>query len=106
MMIPAILCVGRSLFSNEPQTAAFPSMAESFGTEFTVVEVTADDPGPRPRTQLWVAAAKPEQALTLVLSEVPEGWTGKLATAHLTSKQLKAMKDLRLGPGEVYELTK
>jgi hypothetical protein len=36
-------------------------MAESFGSEFTVVEVTEDDPGPRPRTQLWVAAAKPEQ---------------------------------------------
>jgi hypothetical protein len=81
-------------------------MAESFGTQFTVVEVTADDPGPRPRTRLWVAAAKPEQALTLVLSEVPEGWTGKLATGNLTTKQLEAMRNLRLGPGEVCELTK
>ena len=81
-------------------------MAESFGTEFTVVEVTADDLGDRPRKQLWVAAAKPEQAVTLVLMEVPEGWIGRLATGSLTPKQLGAMKDLRLKPGEVYELTK
>jgi hypothetical protein len=81
-------------------------MAESFGSEFTIVEVTADDVGLRPRKQLWVAAAKPEQSLTLVLSAVPEGWTGKLATEHLTRKQLEAIQDLRLKPGEVYELTK
>jgi len=81
-------------------------MAESFGSEFTVVEVTADDLGERPRRQLWVAAAKPEQAITLVLTAVPECWTGKLATGHLTEKQLSAMRDLRLEPGEVYELTK
>jgi hypothetical protein len=81
-------------------------MGESFGEEFTVVEVTADDLGSRPRRQLWVAVAKPEQAITLVLTAVPEGWTGKLATGHLTPKQQAAMRDLRLKPGEVYELTK
>lgn len=81
-------------------------MAESFGSEFTIVVVTADDLGPCPRRQLWVAAAKPEQALTLVLLEVPEGWTGKLATGNLTRKQLEAVRDLRLTPGEVSELTK
>lgn len=91
---------------NKPGPAALFVMAESFGTEFTIVEVTADDPGPRARKQLWVAAAKPEQAITLVLSAVPEGWTGKLATGHLTDKQRSALQDLRLKPGEVYELTK
>jgi hypothetical protein len=34
-------------------------MAESFGTEFTIVEVTTDDLAVDPNTQLWVAAAKP-----------------------------------------------
>jgi hypothetical protein len=41
-------------------------MAESFGNELAIIEVTADDLA-RPRKQLWVAAAKPSQALTLVL---------------------------------------
>lgn len=81
-------------------------MAESFGSQFTIVEVTADDVGTRPRKQLWVAAAKPERAITLVLIAVPEGWTGRLATERLTAKQLEALQDLRLKPGEVYELTK
>ena len=40
-------------------------MVESFGTEFTIVEVTADDLAVHPRTELWVAA-KPDQALTLI----------------------------------------
>ena len=81
-------------------------MAESFGNAFTIVEVTADDFGTRPRKQLWVAAAKPDQALTLVLSAVPEGWTARLAAERLTPKQLEALEDLRLKPGEIYELTK
>ena len=37
-------------------------MAESFGSEFTIVEVTADD-WPAPIKQLWVAAAKPTKPL-------------------------------------------
>jgi len=53
-------------------------MAESFGSEFTMVQVTADDwSAGRPKRQLWVAAAKPMQALTLVLAAVPEGWTAE-----------------------------
>ncbi|RZN35615.1 hypothetical protein CWO90_03200 [Bradyrhizobium sp. Leo121] len=59
-------------------------MAESFGNEFTIVEVTTDDTAIRPSRQLWVAAAKPSQALTLVLTAVPEGWTVELATGRLT----------------------
>jgi hypothetical protein len=46
-------------------------MAESFGGEFTIV-VTLDDGSP---TQMWVALAKPNQAMTLVLAAVPEGST-------------------------------
>ena len=55
-------------------------MAESFGSEFTIVEVTADAFA-RPHKQLWVAAAKPDQAITLVLTAVPEGWTAELRPA-------------------------
>jgi hypothetical protein len=80
-------------------------MAESFGNEFTLVEVTTDDAVAR-RKQLWVAAAKPSQALTLVLTALPEGWTAELATGHLTRGQLDALEKLNLKPGEVRELTK
>jgi len=81
-------------------------MAESFGSEFTIVEVTADNAQDgRPRTRLWVAAAKPHQALTLVLTAVPEGWTAELASGRLTRQQLAALEMLNLKPGEVRELT-
>jgi hypothetical protein len=80
-------------------------MAESFGTELTLVEVTSDDFG-RPRKHLWVAAAKPDQALTLVLAAVPEGWTAELASGRLTRQQLDALEALNLEPGEVRELTR
>jgi hypothetical protein len=80
-------------------------MAESFGNEFTIVQVTADDLV-GPKKQLWVAAAKPSQALTLVLSAVPEGWTAQLAIGRLTPQQSKALLALQLQPGEVRKLTK
>ncbi|MGY3610007.1 MULTISPECIES: hypothetical protein [unclassified Bradyrhizobium] len=79
-------------------------MAESFGTEFTIVEATGDDAVTRPSRQLWVVAAKPSQALTLVLTAVPEGWTAELATGHLTRQQLKELQNLHLKPGEVHKL--
>ena len=79
-------------------------MAESFGTELTIVEVTADDLA-RPEKQLWVAAAKPNQAVTLVLTEVPEGWTANVAMAHLTQRDLEVLRNLHLKPGEVRKLT-
>jgi hypothetical protein len=79
-------------------------MAESFGTAFTLVEVTPDDFSAR-RKQLWVAAAKPDQALTLVLMAVPEGWTAELADGRMTRQQLEALEGLNLKPGEVRELT-
>jgi hypothetical protein len=80
-------------------------MAESFGSEFTIVEVTADDLV-RPKKQLWVAAAKPNQAVTLVLSEVPEGCTAEVAAGHLTQHKSEALRNLHLKPGEVHKLTK
>jgi hypothetical protein len=79
-------------------------MAESFGNEFTIVEVTADDLSRR--KQLWVAAAKPSQAITLVLSAVPEGWTAEIANDRLTPGQLEASEIPYLKPGEVCKLTK
>jgi hypothetical protein len=38
--------------------------------------------------------------------EVPEGWTGRLATGRLTAQQSEALRNLKLKPGEVHELTK
>jgi hypothetical protein len=82
-------------------------MAESFGSGFTIVEVTADDwPPGRSRKELWVAAAKPSQALTLVLAAVPEGWTAELATDRVTQQQQAALEKLNLQPGEVCKLPK
>jgi hypothetical protein len=78
-------------------------MAESFGTEYTFVEVTTDDvPAKR---QLWVAAAKPNQAITLVLAAVPEGWTAELAQG-LTRTQLVGLDKLKVKPGDVRKLGK
>ena len=78
-------------------------MAESFGNSFTIVEVTSDDP--RPTKQMWLAFAKPEQALTLVLAEVPEGWTAKIVPAVLTEKRQELFQEVKLKPGDVYRIT-
>jgi hypothetical protein len=80
-------------------------MAESFGNAFTIVEVTADDASAaEPTTQLWIAVAKPSQALTLVLAAVPEGCTAELLDAPLTEKQQSTFAELNLKPGDVYRL--
>ena len=69
-----------------------------------MVEVTTDSSVRGiPRRKLWVAAAKPDQAITLVLCAVPVGWTASIADERLTPQQ-EAMIDL--APGEVRELTK
>ena len=74
-------------------------MAESFGSSFTIVEVTADDSSPRePRKQLWIALAKPSQALTLVLAAVPEGWTAELVVQHLTGEQQRTLEGSTSSP--------
>jgi hypothetical protein len=79
-------------------------MGQSYGNQFTLVEITTDSLAAGiPRRKLWVAAAKPEQAVTLVLCAVPVGWTASLAEERLTPEQEALLK---LKPGEVRELTK
>jgi hypothetical protein len=58
-------------------------MGQSFGNQFTLVEVVTDGAGGAPKTQLWVAAANPDQAVTLVLCAVPEGWTATATGGRL-----------------------
>lgn len=77
-------------------------MAESFGNSLTLVEVTSDDP--EPTTQMWLAWAKPGQAVALVLEKVPEGWTADVVAAVFTERQLELFHEVRLKPGEVYKL--
>ncbi|KWV60887.1 hypothetical protein AS156_26035 [Bradyrhizobium macuxiense] len=77
-------------------------MAESFGHSFTVVEVTADDLSPD--QQIWIAFAKPDQALTLVLAAVPEGWTAEVVDIELGCNQRQTFETLNLNPGDVYRL--
>jgi len=78
-------------------------MGQSFGSQFTLVQVATDNLAGLPKKQLWVAAAKPDQAVTLVLCAVPVGWTATVAAEHLTPEQETI---LNLQPGEVRELTK
>ncbi len=81
-------------------------MAESFGNSFSIVEVTPDDASARePGTEIWIALAKPSQALTLVLAAVPEGWSAELLSVQLTEKQLRTFEQLNLKPGEVYKIS-
>jgi hypothetical protein len=74
-------------------------MGQSFGDQFIIVEVMTDNS----ERELWVAAAKPEQAVTLVLCAVPEGWTATVTCERLTPEQEAV---LNLAPGEVRHLTK
>jgi hypothetical protein len=77
-------------------------MGQSFGGEFTLIEVGADSSERGvPKRQLWVAAAKPDQAITLVLCAVPVGWTATIADERLTPEEGAI---LNLQPGEVREL--
>jgi len=79
-------------------------MGQSFGNELTLVEVSTDSSvGGIPKKQLWVAAAGPEQAITLVLCALPLGWAATIADGRLTPDQ-EAI--LNLKPAEVRELTK
>jgi hypothetical protein len=72
-------------------------MAQSFGNQFTLVEVTTDSSVRGiPKRQLWVAAARPDQAVTLVLCANPVGWTASVATESLTPEQ-EAILNLKPG---------
>lgn len=75
-------------------------MGESFGKSFTVVEVTIDDN----KTQIWIAVAKPSQALTLVLAAAPEGSTAEVLNVAVTIEQQKIFEELNLEPGDVHKL--
>jgi hypothetical protein len=79
------------------------TMGQSFGNQFTLVEVATNHlvRGVAKR-QLWVAAAKPEQAVPLVLSAVPVGWAATLADERLKPERRAT---LNLQPGEVRQLT-
>jgi hypothetical protein len=64
-----------------------------------LIRVTTDDRA----HQLWVAAASSvEEALTLVLNAVPEGWTAAVLPNRLTPLETEAL-NLRLG--EVREIS-
>lgn len=77
-------------------------MGESFGKSFTIVEVTIDDN----KTQIWLALAKPSQALPLVLAAAPEGSTAELINVPLTPEQQRLFEELSLEPGDVHRLEK
>jgi hypothetical protein len=77
-------------------------MGQSYGNQFTLVGVTTDSLAGIPKKQLWAAAAKPDQAVTLVLCAVPVGWTATISDECLTPEQEAV---LNLKPGEVRELT-
>jgi hypothetical protein len=78
-------------------------MAQSFGSDFQLIEVTTDELGVRglPKKQVWVAAATPEQAVALVLAQVPVGWTAALSDVRLKPDEAALLK---MQPGEVREL--
>jgi hypothetical protein len=79
-------------------------MAQSFGDEIQLVEVTTDDlVRGEPKKQLWAAAAGSELAVTLVLAAVPEGWAAALSDVQLEPEEVA---ELKMQPGEVRELTK
>jgi hypothetical protein len=79
-----------------------PDMAQSFGDDIQLVEVTTDElVRGLPRKQVWVAAATCEQATTLVLAQVPEGWTAALSDARLEPDEAALLK---MQPGDVREL--
>ena len=79
-------------------------MAESFGTEFTLVETTSDEAS-EPKKQMWLTLAKPNQALTLVLAAVPEGWTAEIIPAVVTAKEQRLFEKAKLKPGDIYKIT-
>jgi hypothetical protein len=75
-------------------------MAKSLKTGLYLVRVLTDDRANR----LWVAAgSSPEDAVSLVLNAIPEGWSASLARAQLTPAE---MEGLNLKQGEVHEITR
>jgi hypothetical protein len=48
---------------------------------------------------------KPTQAETLVLAQVPEGWTAEIIPTNLSAEQQRMLEEIKLKPGEVFMLT-
>ena len=77
-------------------------MAQSFGNDFQLVEVTTDElVRGLPKKQVWVVAAKREQAIALVLAAVPVGGAAVLSDARLKPEETARLK---IRPGAVREL--
>jgi hypothetical protein len=72
-------------------------MAGKFTFGVHLVRVTTD----KMKHQLWAVATGREEAVTLVLNTVPEGWTAVLLPTRLTVEELVF---LDMAPGEVREL--
>jgi hypothetical protein len=56
-----------------------------------VVQVRTDEL-PRGKLELWFAAVPRRQALSSVLSVIPDGWTVRLAELHLKPAEIKALQ--------------
>ncbi|MBV8700645.1 hypothetical protein [Bradyrhizobium sp.] len=75
-------------------------MASSSTTGVHLVRVLTDDRANR----LWVAAASsPEEAVNLVLSAIPEGWSASLLQEQLTPAEIEG---LNLKHGEAHQITR
>jgi len=69
-------------------------------TGIHLIRVLTDDCAHR----LWIAAgSSPEEAVSLVLDAIPEGWSASLAQEQLT---LAEVEGLDLKQGEAYEITR
>lgn len=80
------------------------TMAQSFGAEIHLVEVSTDDlERDVPKKQLWAVSATQEHAVALVLAAVPEGWSAVLTDGRLKAEEVAL---LNMHPGDVCELTK
>jgi hypothetical protein len=66
-------------------------------TQVNLVEVTPDNR----RKRVWLAAAPPEDAISLVLNAVPEGWSAVL----LPLRPVNGLA-LKMQPGDVRELSR
>jgi len=101
--VPADLRRNLNRLEHLPDGPHIPDMAQSFVGGFHLVEVKTDElVRGLPKKQLWVAATKRDQAITLVLAAVPEGWTAVLLDTRLEPEEAALLNSR---PGDVRELT-
>jgi hypothetical protein len=100
--VPADLRRNLNRLEHLPDGPHIPDMAQSFVGGFHLVEVKTDElVRGLPKKQLWVAATKRDQAITLVLAAVPEGWTAVLLDTRLEPEEAALLNSR---PGDVREL--